>query len=102
MFKEPIEAWANGPVVRALFEAHRGRYTVKEGDIAGDWRRLDDDAKDTVRAVLKTYGNKGSNWLSDLTHREAPWRDERRGLSDGERGSVVISHAAMSEYYGNL
>jgi len=102
MFREPIEAWANGPVVRKLFDAHRGKFEVKAGDIGGDPKRLDEDAKDTVRAVLKKYGDKGSNWLSDLTHREDPWREARRGLSDGERGNHVISHAAMTEYYGNL
>jgi hypothetical protein len=30
--------------------------------------------KATVRGVLKTYGDKTSHWLSDLTHREAPYR----------------------------
>ena len=102
MFREPIEAWANGAVVRKLYEAHRGKYEVRSGDIGGDPSRLDDDAKDTVRAVLRTYGDKGSNWLSDLTHREAPWRDARVGISDGDRGNVAITHASMAKYYGNL
>ena len=28
LFKEKIEAWANGPVVRALYEKHRGKFKV--------------------------------------------------------------------------
>lgn len=102
LFREPIEAWANGPVVRKLFEEHRGKYSVGASDVPGDWRVLSDAQRETIRAILKTYGDKGSNWLSDLTHREAPWRDAREGLSDGERGNHVITHAAMAEYYGNL
>ena len=30
IFYEPIEAWANGPVVRELFNFHRGMYLVNE------------------------------------------------------------------------
>ena len=28
LFPEEIEAWANGPVVRELYHAHRGKYRV--------------------------------------------------------------------------
>lgn len=30
LFNERIEAWANGPVVRELYEAHRGQFQVSE------------------------------------------------------------------------
>ena len=30
LFVEPIEAWANGPVVRALYDHHRGRFGVED------------------------------------------------------------------------
>jgi uncharacterized phage-associated protein len=30
LFPEEIEAWAGGPVVRALYEAHRGEYLVRD------------------------------------------------------------------------
>jgi uncharacterized phage-associated protein len=47
-------------------------------------------------------GDRPSQWLSDLTHRESPWLDARKGLGPGERGSQVISHASLAEYYGSL
>ena len=42
--------------------------------------------------------------LSELTHREPPWRQARAkaGLSEGERGNAVITHQSMAEYYGSL
>jgi uncharacterized phage-associated protein len=52
--------------------------------------------------VLNTYGKKTSQWLSDLTHAESPWRDARGDLAPGERGSSEITPAAMAEYYGSL
>src|SRR5687767_401361 len=30
LFREPVEAWANGPVVRELYERHRGQFELHE------------------------------------------------------------------------
>lgn len=101
LFSEPIEAWANGPVVRELYERHRGAYTVS-GWKWGDPGRLDATAIETVEAVLGTYGDKSSQWLSNLTHEEDPWKHAREGLAPTERGESVISLESMCEYYGVL
>jgi uncharacterized phage-associated protein len=101
LFRERVEAWANGPVVRRLFEVHKGQFKVKSVS-GGDPDRLTASERDTVDAVLAFYGPKSSQWLSDLTHMEAPWREARKGLPDGTRGNVEITHASMAEYYGSL
>ena len=101
MFDEDIEAWANGPVVRELYEAHRGKFTVSSLS-SGRIGALTDDNRDTIDAVLKHYGERSGQWLSDLTHLEAPWRDTRAGLPDGSSSSRVIAHSAMAEYYSSL
>jgi uncharacterized phage-associated protein len=102
MFRDVIEAWANGPVVPNLYRAHRGLFIVKPSDIKGDSSKLSVKAKETADIVLKFYGDKPASWLSELTHRESPWKDARKGMKPGERGSVQICHAAMSEYYNSL
>ncbi|HEV7503973.1 MAG TPA: type II toxin-antitoxin system antitoxin SocA domain-containing protein [Thermoanaerobaculia bacterium] len=101
LFAERVEAWANGPVVPDLYREHKGQFKV------GSWPRGNPEAlsavhRETIDSVLGYYGDKASQWLSDLTHREDPWLDARRGLAPGERGSTEISHAAMAEYYGSL
>jgi uncharacterized phage-associated protein len=101
LFNERIEAWANGPVCPDLYAAHRGAFMVTQID-RGDPSRLGGDAIETIDAVLEHYGDKSSQWLSDLTHREDPWRDARRGLPDGERGNVEITKGALADYYGRL
>lgn len=100
LFRSKIEAWANGPVVPDLYERHRGQFKVTSWD--GHPSALNQKQKETVEAVLRVYGNKPSQWLSDLTHQEAPWKEARAGLIPGERGSRVISHASMAEYYSGL
>lgn len=101
LFSERIEAWANGPVSPELFAAHKGEFTVSEAP-RGNRECLGAEEQKTISAVIKFYGDKPAAWLSDLSHREAPWKDARKGVPDGERSNREITHAAMAEYYGNL
>ena len=101
LFRARIEAWANGPVVPALYQKHRGCFRISDWP-SGDPTRLTSSERGTIKAVLDFYGDKSGAWLSELTHRERPWRDARRGLGPGDRGQREITLAAMAEYYGGL
>lgn len=100
LFHERIEAWSNGPVVRELFDRHRGKFRIRS--VKGDDHILNETQMETIDAVLDYYGEKSSQWLSDLTHMEDPWKNARRGLSDSNRSDREITHAALAEYYENL
>jgi uncharacterized phage-associated protein len=101
LFPEPIEAWANGPVVRALYYQHSGQFRVSKLAY-GSPDALTASQRETVDSVMKFYGDKPSQWLSDLTHQEAPWRDARKGIAPGSYCDREITTAAMAEYYGAL
>ncbi len=100
MYENRIEAWANGPVVVDLYSAHRGEYLIES--VSGDSSRLSASDAETADAVLEYYGEKSSQWLSDLTHQEKPWLKARGSLPRGRRGSEEITLASMAEYYGSL
>ena len=102
LFPERIEAWANGPVCPDLYRLHQGRFRVGPGDIPGNPTAIDAMGQDSIWAVLGFYGDRSAQWLSDLSHQEDPWRNARKGLADGDRGSAPITHAAMAEYYSSL
>ncbi len=101
LFEEKIEAWSNGPVVRELFDYHRGSYEISEMPI-GNPRLLDVQQKETVDAVLEYYGNRPAQWLIDLSHMEDPWMHARKGLPPLERGNRIIPLDAMADYYSSL
>ena len=101
LFRERIEAWANGPVVPALYRLHKGLFKVVDWP-KGDPDKLMPHQRETVDAVLDYYGGKSSQWLSSLTHQERPWIDARKGLRPDDPGTREISLAAMAEYYGSL
>lgn len=101
LFGAQIEAWANGPVVPRLYEKHRGKFKVQNWK-DGNPQALNETQKETVDAVLGYYGDKSSQWLSDLTHQEDPWQQARAALPSGARSNNIITHAAMMEYYSSL
>ena len=87
LFRDKVEAWANGPVVRVLFKTYQGQYKVGRA-VEGDKTALTTSERGTVDAVLKFYGDKGGFYLSELTHRERPWMDARKGLALARRAIV--------------
>jgi len=101
LFYEQIEAWANGPVVKELFEAHRGKFEILRVP-GGKSTKLNATQRETVDSVLNYYGNKSSQWLSDLTHMEDPWRNAREGLPNGSPSAREISLDKIAEYYLGL
>jgi uncharacterized phage-associated protein len=101
LFAAKIEAWVNGPVIPALYANHYRQFEIKEWKL-GNTDALNQMQKETVDGVVDFYGLKTAQWLSDLTHREKPWRDARVGLEDGERGKHEITLASLHEYYSSL
>ena len=102
LFRERIEAWANGPVIPSLYRLHRGVFKVSAGFFEGQIGRINDGKREVIDKVLKFYGDKDPQWLSNLTHMEKPWIDARKGLAIGERGANTISKESIVEYYSSL
>jgi uncharacterized phage-associated protein len=98
LFPERIEAWRNGPVIPALYHAHRGKFTVADWP-GGDPQALDDAERETVDEVLAGYGHLTPAQLSWLTHREEPWKHARQGLEPHEREGREISLELAQEFY---
>lgn len=102
LFNEEFHAWANGPVCKELFFKTQGRYSVCASDETGGLNNLTEDQKDTIDHVLKHYAPHNAQWLSQLTHMEAPWKDARVDVPAGVGCDNVISKESMANYYGSL
>lgn len=101
LFGEHIEAWANGPVVRELYDLHKGAFVLSCLS-RGNPSNLSSEQIETIEAVLEYYGDKSAQWLSDLTHMEVPWNQAREGLAVGVNSNREITHASLHEYYSSL
>jgi uncharacterized phage-associated protein len=95
LFREPIVAWVNGPVVRELWvdERHERGRPRPQG--------LDGDELRTIEYVVERYGRFSGKDLIRLTHAEDPWRD----VSESDDPNVTanptpeISHDALRRWF---
>lgn len=101
LFDEPIQAWANGPVVYELFDGHRGRFLVSQWP-RGNPDNLSQDERETVDAVLFAYGKLSGQQLSDKSHSERPWVEARAGMPAGVSSSAVVELETMQDFFGAL
>jgi uncharacterized phage-associated protein len=102
LFDEAIEAWANGPVIRSLYNVHRGEFETPKHWPKGDIRKLSKDERESIDAVLSFYGDKTGHWLSELTHAELPWQEARKDLAPTQRGYKRVKRSTIRRYYGEL
>lgn len=105
LFDSKVEAWANGPVFPDLSSRHNGMYAVdSSSDIFADANpeTLDENARETIDAILRDYGDKAGHWLRALTHLEDPWKQAREGVPLMEPCDNEITHGMMRLYYGAL
>lgn len=103
LFDDEFEAWANGPVNHDLFNKHKGVYTLGD-DFLSEYSGFEFDEKDkeTIAAVLSFYDDKDPFYLSELTHKERPWRDARGNTPLGAPSNAVISKESMQDYYTGI
>ena len=101
LFPERIEAWAYGPVVKELYEYHRGFYRLSRLPLGASFK-LTSKQKQTIDAVINYYSVKTPQQLIELTHLEDPWKNARQGLPVGAPSNREITHEAMAEYYSSL
>lgn len=98
LFADQIQAWANGPVVPAVYDHHRGRFSIREWPW-GDPDALTEDEAETVDVVLQSYGGLDGRKLSYLTHSEDPWRNARGDLPPTARSHAEIAPDDLQDYY---
>jgi uncharacterized phage-associated protein len=101
LFAEEIQAWASGPVVRDLYNHHRGAYLIPDIQ-KGNVDNLTKEQRETIDAILEAYGDKPAQWLADLTHMEKPWNEAREGFDPGDNCENEITPASLAEYYSSL
>lgn len=96
LFLDEISAWDQGPVVRSLWESHRGqRWISSTADGVAD--HLTPQQRESIDMVLSFYGSMSPDELSDRTHRELPWKNARDSLSGD-----AITNDQIESYYKKL
>lgn len=98
LFDDPIEAWAHGPVVKALYHEYKesGSKAIDPPD-GIDLSIYDKKVQDLLEEVWTVYGQYSAYKLRNLTHDEPPWKE---AYSKGP--SSEISLDSMRKYFKTL
>lgn len=94
LFRERIEAWANGPVVADLWhDEKRGRPRSKKRELVGAQLA-------TIDYVVERYGRSTGKDLIRRTHDEDPWRDASEADANGwGLENPEIDHEALRRWF---
>lgn len=103
LFEEDFQAWANGPVNVDLYNRHRGTYALDDSFLS-EFTGFKFTKADlhTIEEVLEFYGEKDPFFLSELTHKERPWKEARGATPPGESSTAIISKESMQDYYTGI
>lgn len=102
LFPEDFQAWTNGPVCPDLFRVHKGMYVITLEDFqqrVPAARLLEGEDLRIVEKVMEKLGGYDGRALSELTHKESPWKNARGDAKSYEPGKTIITKQAMRSYY---
>jgi uncharacterized phage-associated protein len=102
LFGEPLQAWIRGPVVYEVWSKFRtcrwepiNSRKIKKPD-------LPPAAVDHLAQVVEDYWDFSAYTLENMTHREAPWLNARRGSAKDTPSSAPISLEDMYAHFSQL
>lgn len=99
LFYEDFQAWQHGPVVKSVFDYHKGNGWCALGYPDKPIPEFDEDVSRVLELVMGTYGQYTAKHLEDLTHKEAPWIEARGDIPLEMRSSSIIPKESMKAFY---
>lgn len=95
LFKEEIEAWKHGPVVRELRKTFGD---LKDGNIPTpgemDFEIYSQQDKELIYKVHSVYGEHSASYLRNLTHKHVIWEKAYNNIEDN-----IITKDAIKRYF---
>ncbi len=100
LFKEDLEGWVHGPVVREVYDMFKN-YQYNSINTNFEVEELDNEAKDVINYVIKNFGKYDAKYLEKISHEQEPWILSREGLDPDERSDKTISKESIANYFIN-
>jgi len=98
LFEEDFEAWTHGPVIRALYEKYKD-YGWKSIQEEFEFPELEPEKIELIQETVEAYGRYDGAALATMTHREDPWLDARKGLSETEGSNALIPKNSIKGFF---
>jgi uncharacterized phage-associated protein len=103
LFPERIYAWAQGPVVRALFPKfdYYGFAPIPFAHVLPS-KRLTQEEQLHIRAVWEVYKQFSGTKLREMTLAEKPWVNARKGYGPEDKCNAEITKEALQTFFTAL
>ncbi len=101
LFKDPIEAWTHGPVIRKLYNHLKkaGNEAITPIQIGGSIENIPQVTQKFLDIIWEKYGKYEAWFLRKLTHNESPWKRARKGCKEDEPSNNILDNDFMARYY---
>lgn len=103
LFKNEIEAWVHGPVVRDVYSQYSHyNFNVIENDVNLEMiADIEDETKELLDQVWDKYKKYNGKQLELMTHQESPWKDIRGDLPPFVYTDDPIPLREIQNYFTN-
>lgn len=97
LFTNELEAWIHGPVSPKLYEKYKmyGYENIPQKDVNTE----DIELRGIVEQIYRIYGKLDGDELEQLTHKESPWLNARKGIESWAPSNEKIKFADLVEFF---
>ncbi|RKZ39995.1 MAG: hypothetical protein DRR16_23860 [Candidatus Parabeggiatoa sp. nov. 3] len=105
LFAEDFQAWIHGPINRTLYDrfvSTKSLYSdIERDDISPEFElnALSVQNRNHLDTILETDAKFSGVQLEEMTHKETPWIEARKGYRSSQRCEEPINAVVMREYY---
>jgi uncharacterized phage-associated protein len=107
LYEEDCQAWVHGPVYEAVYNMFKNfKYNPIDDNrflvLKNRFQELNDNEKEVIDLVLKSFGRYSGKTLEQITHNEKPWLEARKYCETGGYSNEVISKKSMKDYFESV
>ncbi|MFC0179953.1 Panacea domain-containing protein [Thorsellia kenyensis] len=105
MFSSNFQAWVHGPVSKEIFDRFKDEKSLYSDITINDIRpefnlaSLKEEDIDHINNVLGSYAKFSGVQLEEMSHKEQPWINARKGVNPMARSENIIDNDEMMKYY---
>ena len=107
LFDEDCQAWIHGPVYKEVYDMFKSfQYNPIDDKrfilLRDRFKELDNDEKEVIDLVVDTFGMYSGKVLEEITHKEKPWINARRGNYVYENSNEIINKSDIKDYFESV
>ena len=107
LFDEDCQAWIHGPVYKEVYDMFKSfQYNPIDDKrfilLRDRFKELDNDEKEVIDLVVDTFGMYSGKVLEEITHKEKPWINARRGYYVYENSNEIINKSDIKDYFESV